>query len=730
MGISLEKIDKRHFFGDFELNTAFFQYNQNDRSIIHEAADELKRMDVVQSPLIEKAIISKAKTIKHWFSDNTEKHENRPLMSQNLLNVMSHASHENSNRPKQGYRYNNDFKRFCVHNRLLSGQKAFKTLQSNLIGCFPSISTTNRYIHRADHAIVEGDLRVDELLVYLTTRNQPLWVALSEDATRIENRLQYDSRTNQIIGFCLPMDHNGMPIPFSNKARTATEILSHFSNDTPVANFVNTIIAKPLGGAESFCLLIYGTTGQGTAEDVSKRWEYVTEQLKKVGINVLSISSDSDPKNNAAMRKNSSLGKTTFEKKSFQLFKCGTNFDPPFYIQDYVHIATKLRNLILKTIEDDQKLPFGDYFIRQEHLQQLLNYYGKDEVLLTATTLNPTDRQNFESARKICSEKVIKLLRNKVKDSQGTAMFLQIMSDLIETFHDPNMLPLERLKKFYHATFLVRIWRNFILNQPGLTLKNNFMSSFCYYCIELNAHALVFTLLYLQKNNLTHLFIPHMLSSQPCELFFRQIRSFTSTNSTVVNFSTKEVLDRVSRTQLLSEISNDSQFVFPKSLKSSKSTCLNPYEFPDEKLIISTIEKCQVSAIEEAKKYGLIKKQKLEEICNCRVPPYVSNRKIRHNENDDTIYFEDGFEKLDELQTRLASTSLKNYADKFEENSLPETSSYVEFALEHRRFVFKKTSLCWLLRKESYKCSSDRKYRVRGSKISKRKKNLKSSKAL
>lgn len=117
---------------------------------------------------------------------------------------MTEASNKNLLRSKQGFRYDDDFKRFCVYNRMLSGPMAFKSLHLNLKGCFPSISTTNRYIHRSDHAIIEGNLRVDELLVHLKARNQSLWVALSEDATRIENKLQYDSRTNQIIGFCLP----------------------------------------------------------------------------------------------------------------------------------------------------------------------------------------------------------------------------------------------------------------------------------------------------------------------------------------------------------------------------------------------------------------------------------------------------------------------------------------------------------------------------------------------
>lgn len=35
------------------------------------------------------------------------------------------------------------------------------------------------------------------------------------------------------------------------------------------------------------------------------------------------------------------------------------------YVQDMSHIGTKDRNLILKTIKDEKKLPFGKYHIQQ-----------------------------------------------------------------------------------------------------------------------------------------------------------------------------------------------------------------------------------------------------------------------------------------------------------------------------------------------------------------------------
>lgn len=240
--------------------------------------------------------MQKKSTFRHWFDEESDNGNSQidsidaPIGAQNLLGKMLQAAKNNAMRPKQGYRYCNDFKRFVVHNRILSGPTAFKSLQMNLDGCFPSISTTNRYIHRSDHAIVEGVLRTDELLVYLKARKQPMCVAISEDATRVDNRLQYDSRTNQILGFVLPINQqNGMPIPMCYKARSMNEILQHFADETPVAHFINVVMAQPLGNAPPFCLLLFGSDSRYTAVDVSKRWDFITNELNKIGIGVLSI---------------------------------------------------------------------------------------------------------------------------------------------------------------------------------------------------------------------------------------------------------------------------------------------------------------------------------------------------------------------------------------------------------------------------------------------------------
>lgn len=144
---------------------------------------------------------------------------------------------------------------------------------------------------------------------YLNERSLPRMVCLSEDATRVNGRVQYDSQTNQIVGLTLSTNSKtGMPIPLQFPARSATEIIDHFANGN-VSGFLNIIVAQPVAkNAASFCLLIFGSDSKYTAMDVKNRWKYIETELKRVSIEVLTWSSDSGPRYNAAMRNRSELG--------------------------------------------------------------------------------------------------------------------------------------------------------------------------------------------------------------------------------------------------------------------------------------------------------------------------------------------------------------------------------------------------------------------------------------
>lgn len=175
-------------------------------------------------------------------------------------------------------------------------------------------------------------------------------------------KVQYDSISNQLVGFVLPTNTKiGMPIPFAYPAKNAMEIINHFSNGNSVAAFLNVIMAQPFDGAPPFCLLLYGSDNKYTASDVKKRWKYITAELNSLGISVLTISSDSDPKYNSAMRELSTIGS---KNDKLKWFSCTLHDEPPFYVQDTIHIATKMRNFLLRLLRKNSykhQFPFGNH---------------------------------------------------------------------------------------------------------------------------------------------------------------------------------------------------------------------------------------------------------------------------------------------------------------------------------------------------------------------------------
>lgn len=116
------------------------------------------------------------------------------------------------------------------------------------------------------------------------------------------------------MGFVLPVNNlNGMRITTGNKAKYAAAMEACFyddnGNEKARSTYVNGVMAQPITKYfPPFCLLLHGSNGKHTAIEVKARWNYITNELKTRNIQVICISSDSDPTYNSIMRKGLSLG--------------------------------------------------------------------------------------------------------------------------------------------------------------------------------------------------------------------------------------------------------------------------------------------------------------------------------------------------------------------------------------------------------------------------------------
>lgn len=728
--MSLTEIDQAEYLGKYFVNTPeHFEIFRGERKQLKRVTEYVNfifdREGLQNGSLYFASLSPTTEAAKH----PVEKEIKVTSETHFFLRKLVSAADKNVYRKSGGFRYDSDVKMFTSYLRMIAGPLAYDTLHRNLPHALPSLSSTNRYIQKSNCHVTEGILRAEELLQYLNARKLKPIVSISEDATRINGRIQYDSRTNQILGFPLPIsDKNGMPIPFSYKARSATEILQHFTNNDSEASLVNVVMAQPISDvrAPPFCLLVFSTDNKYNSRHVHLRWKFICDNLQKVGIKTITLSSDSDPKYNSAMKSLSMIGVESNYFTDCDWFSCGDlniSENAQFCVQDVPHIGTKLRCLLLKTLKNPKKLPFGKkFYIQQAHIAYLLNKFTKDKHNLTASIIYPVDRQNFEeTVLRICDTKVTDLLRSSVIGSQATIKFLEIMKAVIDSYMDIQLTPIKRIEKIWYAVFILRIWRNYIVSTKTLSLKENFLSANCYTCIELNAHSLVLIILHLRKSGSPEHFLPFLMMSQPCECQFRQIRSFTSTYSTVVNCSVKEFLSRISKIQLQNNIAcnHGSNYQFPR-LGNASRKAESPLNLPTLDELFVQIENCKRDALHDAIQIGLITAKQAENFdFACKISPYNikspgkarSEKKSRHPK---PVLF-----------PTWRGLLLKNFAEKFSDRTVDQNSPYVELSGSNKRIIVKKTSLCWLLKRDSSKMSSDRLLRVQQNRGFKSKKPLK-----
>ena len=73
----------------------------------------------------------------------------------------------------------------------------------------PCLRTVQESIHAEYHPLSEKQFQFDDLFGKFAA---PLVMAISEDATRVISRVEYDSETNRLVGFVLLCNSYGLPL--------------------------------------------------------------------------------------------------------------------------------------------------------------------------------------------------------------------------------------------------------------------------------------------------------------------------------------------------------------------------------------------------------------------------------------------------------------------------------------------------------------------------------------
>lgn len=612
----------------------------------------------------------------------------------------------------------------------ISNLQTYEIMSKNL--GFPSVSTVRRITYKHS-VVIEGEFRVKELKKFLVERNYPLTVHLSEDATVVKSCAQYHSERNQIVGFPLPLDSEGMPVVGSFPATSAKIMSEYFSTCKPSKN-VYCIMAQPLEeNAPAFLLAMFGIDNKFTATEVVKRWKKTEEMLSKEGITINGYSSDGDRKLLKSMVYRSIANNTPPKWPWFQAAKN----QKIVCVQDTIHIGTKLKSRLLKP---SIILPMGPNLVASRgHLLELINTETKDLHLLCLSDICPKDKMNFKAMQRISSPKVTSLLRAKILASEGTALYLDMMKDVVDTYMCPELTPLERVETIWKWIFFLRLLRDWIQKTEGYNLENNFLTSNCYTCIEVNGHALIQLIINYRENEQPSKFLPWLMSSQQCESIFRSARSNSGGVST---FTILEMQNFVRRADSLAATYLTLQGIvdFPrhhKAFKKSEGKPHIPVSLPEDYEIENAILSAQKFAVALAVKLKILKKPMIKLI----PPPSLtiitaSHLNLNEEEDNEDSQIDAGLvEDPDEEQEVEGDAELdkeNEIADvledlyivssgslglkSFEPEDISETSHFVavDNGKSEAEWV-RKSTFCWFLRKNDTKISSDRLQRVQES---------------
>ncbi|KAJ8685783.1 hypothetical protein QAD02_021576 [Eretmocerus hayati] len=497
-------------------------------------------------------------SLENSHTNVSETQELNNLMS--LLDLLIESRDELKNRKSPtGNRYKHTLKKFCAYLRLTSGRILYEILSYNLKNTISTLSAIDKFINQSAETVTEGELMIDQMVKFLDVRGLPRVVVLSEDATRIVNKLCYNSHSDQYVGRVLPNDENSMPIPGSFPCKTKEQIEDYFKHND-VSKLFYVYMAQPVAeGAPSFCLMMLGPRNKFDAVDSITRLNYIRNQIVQRGVTVLAVASDGDPRLLKMHKMIAGVGEPTEYVFTIdgitvpfpELHENMSLIENPS--QDIHHVGTKLRN---RFADDSYSMPMGNYTASFGDLEYLMTASSKDKHKLNASDIDPTDEMNFKSVLKICSEEVTEELEKHVPSSNASCIYLTCLRNILHAYLAKNMSFGERMYEMFNSLLSIRYWRAWLGNDKlhGHEVSLTFILQNTYECIEVNAHTLFKVVVRCLEIKSFENFLSWLFGSQPVESFFRICRSQSTAFSTVVNCTVHEATHKVSKIKLQRDI--------------------------------------------------------------------------------------------------------------------------------------------------------------------------------
>ncbi|CAF1318994.1 unnamed protein product [Rotaria sordida] len=699
-----------------------------------------------------------------------------------LLNIILNNMFRNCITEEKGFRYEAIVRQFATSLYILGGRTSYEFIRINIPAFLPNVQIIQSFIAASDNHLTEALFNFEGACNYFNSIQSTLGF-IAEDTTTVVPKVTYDTTSNTFVGFSLPLDNNGLPIINSYKTDSFT-CLEQWYYNVPTAKSLNAFLIQPLSVLSSnkapYVLAAYGTDNKFISSDVISRWHHIYQQCKAKGIRSVGFSTDCDSRYLHAMRV--SLG--FFAEFVYDDHPDLLSIDLPnswswffmqhkqLYIcfQDAVHICTKLRNRLLS---ETTHLLLGDQLINIEPLIYMINNYSKLDHSLVLSDVNPKDRQNYSSTEKISNDNVLILLE-QIPNSLGLNIYLQAIRSVRLAYIEKDTNILDRIYHAWTSVFIFRLWLFWInaMNKNDLDLvfsqvshydiksmkersqaKNQYFITYqSYFCVEINAHSLVYLAMLVSEGQLPVDALNIWLeNSQTCEGAFRSARAISSNSSGGVNFTVSQFLNRINKLSALLNIksnANQNNLRFPQhhklprklpntsnptstislsktDIENSVRTSYNHVTKLFNQLKMKEILKNgQVLSIEEMSN---VISHKLEEFWSTENIIINSQSASSNFESDDETNFDEyenftnnydsdeEFELNDNFDVLNNANISTNRGMRLFDNVKRELAhTFFKVSINHENKFLHKQAACWVLEKDKSSLSVDRLSRVQG----------------
>lgn len=268
-------------------------------------------------------------------------------------------------------------------------------------------------------------------------------------------------------------------------------------------------------------------------------------------------------------------------------------------INDPSHLAPKMFWKLLNTPP-----LIGRYRASATDIRLVIDANRKDLRFGTSVLTDVVDAMNYSKVALVCCKEFIDLFTSQ--EQLATKFYLTLIQYVIEAFIDRTTSPTERIYKAWFVVFFCREWKTFVEMNEKTRLLDDFITPNALNCIELNAHNLIKFLLVCRETCQPEMFLPHLLGSQDCEAFFRNLRSMGSTNYTVVNFTMNELLHKIRRVMKMSHLESMYNIVRPGAVIKSNKTFV-PDHLPSNEEIFNIISDVWVQVKKDLQQLGKAK---------------------------------------------------------------------------------------------------------------------------